>query len=339
MVPAAAAAEELRAAATAGDLARVKSLLQDHPAALNEASSDTGTTALMHAARQGHLKCVAALLAAHAEPNLATAGGMTALMLAASGGHFSCVEALLEAGADPNAVGGEYQYAAVHTAAKEGDFRSLRALLSAGAKPDVCSLDGSTPLHLCCCSKMPHEALCVEMLLLAGVDPNARNADGSTPLHHSMTLYGCLETLELMLAAGADPNARNNGGATPLHEAAHHRAPPSLIRALLTVGASCDQRCELGQTALHAAAQGGHEACVLALLEAGANIDRVADHMTALQWAAWHGQEHCVCTLLMAAALDEALRSEVCCPITHEVMADPVIAADGTTYERQAIQT
>jgi hypothetical protein len=27
----------------------------------------------------------------------------------------------------------------------------------------------------------------------------------------------------------------------------------------------------------------------------------------------------------------------LCCPITHEVFKDPVVAADGITYERQAI--
>ncbi|KAJ1454155.1 hypothetical protein M885DRAFT_427227, partial [Pelagophyceae sp. CCMP2097] len=29
---------------------------------------------------------------------------------------------------------------------------------------------------------------------------------------------------------------------------------------------------------------------------------------------------------------------EVCCPITHEVMQDPVLAADGHSYERCAIE-
>jgi hypothetical protein len=27
----------------------------------------------------------------------------------------------------------------------------------------------------------------------------------------------------------------------------------------------------------------------------------------------------------------------LCCPITHEVLRDPVVAADGITYERRAI--
>jgi hypothetical protein len=36
--------------------------------------------------------------------------------------------------------------------------------------------------------------------------------------------------------------------------------------------------------------------------------------------------------------LDPALTSQLVCPITQELMADPVFAADGTTFERSAIQ-
>lgn len=37
---------------------------------------------------------------------------------------------------------------------------------------------------------------------------------------------------------------------------------------------------------------------------------------------------------LAGEAPEEALE----CPITHELMSDPVVAADGHTYERAAIQ-
>ncbi|KAF8791075.1 WD repeat, SAM and U-box domain-containing protein 1-like [Argiope bruennichi] len=35
---------------------------------------------------------------------------------------------------------------------------------------------------------------------------------------------------------------------------------------------------------------------------------------------------------------DEMVLNEFCCPITHEVMRDPVVAADGYSYEKQAIE-
>ena len=35
---------------------------------------------------------------------------------------------------------------------------------------------------------------------------------------------------------------------------------------------------------------------------------------------------------------DQNLRDEFACPITYELIHDPVIAADGHTYDRSAIQ-
>ena len=37
-------------------------------------------------------------------------------------------------------------------------------------------------------------------------------------------------------------------------------------------------------------------------------------------------------------ALEEAAPEEFVCPITHELLIDPVVASDGHTYERQAIR-
>ncbi|PRD23410.1 UNVERIFIED_CONTAM: Wdsub1 [Trichonephila clavipes] len=41
---------------------------------------------------------------------------------------------------------------------------------------------------------------------------------------------------------------------------------------------------------------------------------------------------------VMTSTEDEMLTNEFCCPITQEVMRDPVVAADGYSYERQAIE-
>ena len=37
-------------------------------------------------------------------------------------------------------------------------------------------------------------------------------------------------------------------------------------------------------------------------------------------------------------AIDPALHQFFLCPLTHQLMADPVVAADGHTYEREAIE-
>lgn len=142
--------------------------------------------------------------------------------------------------------------------------------------------------------------------------------------------------------------------------------------ALIEAGADIDATTEssgwpsaegLELTALQQAAVHGHQHCVCTLLLAGAalptSLPGVADLESAEQAHALI-QETAECLGLMSApaaagdseragaaaaaatagaALDDALRGEVCCPITHEVMEDPVIAADGTTYERAAIES
>ena len=66
-------------------------------------SSKGGLTALLHAARQGHLTTVAALLDGGAEINAVSAGdGTSALLMAAINGQFDTAMLLLDRGADPN---------------------------------------------------------------------------------------------------------------------------------------------------------------------------------------------------------------------------------------------
>lgn len=96
----------LFAAAKAGDLALVQSLLEAgaDPAALDEA----GETALMSAAHAGHLDVVEALLAAGATADFKSEQGWTALAKAAYNAETECgypqvIAALHEAGADLNA--------------------------------------------------------------------------------------------------------------------------------------------------------------------------------------------------------------------------------------------
>jgi ankyrin repeat protein len=68
-------------------------------------ANDRGTTALMHACRDGHEILVEALLAKGADAALSDSNGMTALMYACQHGRDLCVSALLHAGAPINQVG------------------------------------------------------------------------------------------------------------------------------------------------------------------------------------------------------------------------------------------
>ena len=64
------------------------------------------------------------------------------------GGPLSCVAALLAAGADPNAASSARGWKPAHAAAKAGDVDALRTLLEHGADPGARYPNGKTPLFL-----------------------------------------------------------------------------------------------------------------------------------------------------------------------------------------------
>ena len=61
---------------------------------------NSGHTALMLSAQNGHDLCLSALIEANANLEATQNQGFTALMLSSQNGHESCARALLEAGAD-----------------------------------------------------------------------------------------------------------------------------------------------------------------------------------------------------------------------------------------------
>ncbi|CAK9048411.1 unnamed protein product [Durusdinium trenchii] len=100
-------AAALRAAADKGDIAEVSRLLEVQDAAtlrkiINSQDSETDLAPLTLAAAGGHQNCVAALLAARANPDLSVedAGNRTALHMAAYDAHVEVAQLLLEARAD-----------------------------------------------------------------------------------------------------------------------------------------------------------------------------------------------------------------------------------------------
>ena len=95
-------AEELRNAAAYGSASVVSELLTLPQAGsiLDQPIGEQATTALMAAAKAGHVDVALLLLRAGADVNMADAAGRTALMLAAAAGEASLFAPLLENGAD-----------------------------------------------------------------------------------------------------------------------------------------------------------------------------------------------------------------------------------------------
>ncbi len=194
----------------------------------------------------------------------------------------------LAAGAEVNLAQGDGT-TPLHWAVYRLDEPLVDALLEAGAEPDAVNLYGSSPLSEAI--KTGHAAL-IERLLEAGADVESPNADGQTALMLAARA-GATAAARLLVEHGADVNARERWrGQTALMWAADSAAA-EIVELLIEHGADIEVRAEAndwptqvtseprgqyrptgGMTALLYAARADCAACVAALLDAGAAIDR-----------------------------------------------------------------
>lgn len=198
---------------------------------------------LVLAAAKGKLFCVAALLAAGADPNRAAKllasddVPRTALYQAVYNGHRVVVRRLIEAGARVTDSAG-FTWPILRCP----DAVTCRLLLAAGLDPDNRNSDGD-PVLLSL-GRNGHTEM-VDALLAAGADPNATYPDGSTLLLHAVDLAAKTDSatstsfIKNLLAAGADPNAGRLHGRNPLALAlvVPHDASRSIARWLTDAGA------------------------------------------------------------------------------------------------------
>lgn len=121
----------LHHAANQGDLARLRALLA---AGVDLEARGAGWTALHNAAIFGRTKCLEALLAAGASVHsFDDHSGLTPLHFASWNGHAVCVRALIAAGADVNCECGHFGHTPFSLALEYRRRRILKILLRAGA--------------------------------------------------------------------------------------------------------------------------------------------------------------------------------------------------------------
>lgn len=126
-----AAAQEIIEAARAGDLTRVRALVEADASQL-EVRSATAKTPLTYAAQGGHLELVTYLIGLGADPNARNVSDETPVLYATYFGHEDVVAYLLAHGADPNIVSSNGDNA-LDVADMQGAERLVSLLEAGGA--------------------------------------------------------------------------------------------------------------------------------------------------------------------------------------------------------------
>ena len=251
----------------------------------NGALANDAVTPLISACLGGSADAVKALIAAEAEPNVATFDGRTPLMAACSNGCAVMVETLLNAGANPNAQLESNGASALIISAVMGNTAVVTALLQGGADPNLArTADKTSPLLL---AAHAGNGLIVRNLMQFGADPRQENQDGATAL--TMAAFGGhLGCVRFLLRQGLRPDGARDSG-----------KQPRVGKALM--GAACN----------------GHLEMVMLLVAVGADRDVSVCSTTALQLAEAKGHSN-VAGWLRAVSGWSTLRVALACRMHRE---------------------
>ena len=244
-------------------------------------------------------------------------GGMTALLYAARDGHIEAARALLEGGADINQVSVSEKTSPLVLAVMNGHFDLAKFLTDWGADPNLPNTQGLTPLYAAIDvqwapkgwfpapgtgqEKVTYLDL-MKSLLEAGANPNARlgkklwfrsfgdhswvDTAGSTAFWRAAASTD-IEAMRMLVAHGADSDLPSSHGTTPLMVAsgigwAYHYSmnyPNSWMEAVkycVQLGADVNAADDRGYTALHGAAYLGNHEMINYLIDKGADVKAVA---------------------------------------------------------------
>ncbi len=221
---------------------------------------------------------------------LATAGAAQAdspLADAIQAGERANALRLIQGGADVNATQPDGA-TPLHWAVFNVDYELARQLLRRRADPDVTNAYGSSPLSE---AASIADLELMRMLLDAGANPDSPNQDGQTALMLAIRT-GVTEAARLLVRAGADVNAKESfRDQTPLMWAAglghadivdlliengadvHVRAAANDWERQITSEPRAQYRASGGLTPLLYAARQDCMRCVVAIVEAGADVN------------------------------------------------------------------
>jgi len=293
------------------------------------------------AARVGDIEAVRSLLREGADVNAAQGDGMSALHWAAERGDVQMLDVQLYAGPELEAATRIGHYRPLHNAARNGNLEAVDRLIAAGADVGAATdPSGSTPLHL---AALSGSGPVIRSLIAAGAEVDARESEWQqTPLIFAAS-WNRVDAVVALLEEGADPDlASESMDLVQMGrlEAEAQRRQQDVLKAFTNdgewaptsgqvqaavlagrgayeAGAEVSERRESGRfqrevrikakggltPLLHAARQ-GHAETILALLDHGADIDRIGggDGTSPLLMASINGQFDAVMLLLERGA-------------------------------------
>lgn len=296
---------DISTATKIGDLDRVRELLDQNPALVNQVPKDSSYSGapLRNAARAGHLEVVKLLLERGANPNepepgIAPHGG--ALHAAIGSKHYDVVKLLLERGANPNAEvessGNCLSMAKWSGAPKEivdliasyGGLRSVDLVCHDGDVETLAQMLHANP-QLAVGEQLDNRPI-MELILRYQPDILKRTPD-PTPWWSLGTPKTANEARWLM-ERGLDPNRTNWLGITLLHRCAAS-GNTEVAQVCLDFGADINAlEADSSSTPLGVAARAGKKEMVDWLLKKGANPNVPEDEPWARprEWAMRRGR-------------------------------------------------
>jgi ankyrin repeat protein len=263
-------AQEIITAATAGNLEKVKELVEKDPQLVN-AKDATGRTLLHLAAGGVHLEVMKYLVQKGADVNAKETDGTTPLYSSALRGHLEACKFLIAKGALVDAInkGGETPF---YYAAYSGNKELLNYLLANGANKadlEIRNEYGRTPL--CAVARDGGNAETIKALISLGADVNAAEPSGMTPIMLA-AWRPYKDAVNVLLDAGADLFVNTPKGERLLSYAV--RGLEKLFEKMIEKKASLNILNEDGGTLVHSAAGGGSLNIVESLVNQGFDVNK-----------------------------------------------------------------
>ncbi len=267
------------------------------------AATTVSAATLPDAAQQGDKAAVRALLKQHADVNAAQGDGTTALHWAAYRDDLEMAQLLIQAGADVKAATREGAITPLFMACTNGSAPMIEALVKAGAAVNITKTNGTTPLMTAAGSG---SVAAVKALLDHGANVNAKEeAHGQTAIMFAAALDRG-DVVKLLLERGADPNITSKS--TKLERVRFDQdgnvipatAAPAGGRRGGTAGAPAATTPAAGDTPVPGAGRGGRAGDIAAQVrQVGPTF---MGGMTAMLYAARDGQMNAIRALVEGGA-------------------------------------